>query len=77
MLMSKDKDSKDPEMNARIAQIEGLAAEVFGNSYKSARWLDTPNCAINGQLPIALLQTTRGAKIVETILGRIAHGIFS
>jgi uncharacterized protein (DUF2384 family) len=37
-------------------------------------WLQRPNRALNGELPIRLLDTDIGARQVEDILGKIEHG---
>ena len=43
----------------------------------AARWLRRPNRALNGELPIDLLDTDVGARQIEDVLGRIAHGVVS
>ena len=59
----------------RIARVAGHAVSVFGAEDKAATWLRRPNRALNGELPIRLLDTDVGARQVEDILGRIEHGI--
>ncbi|RTL40605.1 MAG: DUF2384 domain-containing protein [Candidatus Melainabacteria bacterium] len=68
---------EESDLIARIARIHDFAVEVFGNSPKAHKWLRTPNRALNGHLPLGLLRSDYGARIVESILGRIAHGIYS
>jgi putative toxin-antitoxin system antitoxin component (TIGR02293 family) len=44
---------------------------------KASRWLQTPNRALEGELPFNLLDTDAGVQSVETVLGRIAFGVYS
>jgi putative toxin-antitoxin system antitoxin component (TIGR02293 family) len=62
---------------ARIARVALTALETFGNRAKSEAWLRRPNRALQGNLPIDLLDTDDGARLVEEVLGRLAYGIFS
>lgn len=66
----------ESEKLARLLRINEIAAEVFGKS-NGHRWLRTPNRAMNGHLPLELVRTEFGARIVETILGRIEHGLYT
>lgn len=59
----------------RLARIQALADEVFGRRDEARAWLREPNGALGGQLPLALLDTEEGGRLVEAVLGRIAHGI--
>jgi putative toxin-antitoxin system antitoxin component (TIGR02293 family) len=62
---------------ARLIWILDFAEEVFGAHEKAKKWLRTPNRALKGFCPIELLESDYGARIVETLLGRIQHGIYS
>jgi putative toxin-antitoxin system antitoxin component (TIGR02293 family) len=62
---------------ARVARILAIADETFGNSHKTHRWLRKPNRGLGGQVPLELLLTEAGARLVEQALGRIDHGIFA
>jgi putative toxin-antitoxin system antitoxin component (TIGR02293 family) len=61
----------------RLARIAARAAEVLGSTEKASRWLQRPNRALGGRIPLALLDTDAGTREVEEILGRIEHGVFS
>lgn len=61
----------------RVARIMSLSIEVLGTKEKAKEWLSTPNRALGGEKPLSLLDTDIGAKQVEEVLGRIAHGVFS
>lgn len=59
----------------RAARVIAAAEETFGSQEKAAKWLRRPTTALDGDQPIALLDTTEGASQVEALLARIDHGI--
>jgi putative toxin-antitoxin system antitoxin component (TIGR02293 family) len=59
----------------RVARIISLAEDTFANPTKAATWLRRATSALNGEKPLDLLDTEEGAREVETLLTRIAHGI--
>ena len=61
----------------RLAQVFSTAAETLGNEEKAAAWLKTPNRALRGGRPLDQLDTDPGVREVESILGRIAYGVYS
>ena len=60
---------------ARLARIAALAEEVLGDAEKAGHWLQRPNRALAGEAPLGHLATELGAREVEDVLGRIAHGV--
>lgn len=61
----------------RAARVIVRAIEALGSREKAATWLRTANRALRGMTPIALLETDLGARMVERVLGRIEHGVYS
>lgn len=59
----------------RVARVLAAAEETFGNRDNAAAWLRRPTQVLAGESPIDLLDTDEGAREVETLLGRIGHGI--
>ena len=59
----------------RVARVLAAAEETFGSREKAGTWLRRPTTALAGECPLELLDTDEGAREVETLLGRIAHGI--
>ena len=59
----------------RLARIQAIADDVFGRRDEAHAWLREPNGALGGQPPLTLLDTEEGGRLVEAVLGRIAHGI--
>jgi len=62
----------------RLARIAALAEQTHGNPVRAGRWLREPNSALgNAVAPIHWLDTDLGAREVEELLIRIAHGVYS
>ena len=59
----------------RAARIIAMAEETFGERRKAATWLRRPTGALAGEKPLDLLDTDEGAREVESLLGRIGHGL--
>lgn len=59
----------------RAARVIAEVEETLGSEQKAAKWLRRPTTALSGEKPIDLLNTTEGASQVETLLGRINHGL--
>lgn len=59
----------------RMLRIIMMAEDVFANHQKAAAWLRRPNTGLDGEKPLHLLDTDAGAREVELLLGRIAHGL--
>jgi putative toxin-antitoxin system antitoxin component (TIGR02293 family) len=59
----------------RVARVLAIAEETFVNPDKARIWLRRPTDILDGERPLDLLDTEEGAREVETLLGRIAHGI--
>jgi putative toxin-antitoxin system antitoxin component (TIGR02293 family) len=70
-------DGDESDRLYRIARVAAQAFAVFSTEDNAATWLRRPNRALNGESPIHLLDTDVGARQVEDVLGRIAHGIVS
>ena len=59
----------------RAARVLAEAEETFGGPEKAGLWLRRATQALAGECPLDLLDTEEGAREVETLLGRISHGI--
>lgn len=59
----------------RVARFLALARETFGSRDKALRWLRRETTVLEGETPLNLLDTDAGARQVENLLERIAHGI--
>lgn len=68
---------KTSEANAiaRLLRVTEAANKAFGDAAFARRWLALPNPALNQRIPIELAETDAGARDVEDVLGRFAHGV--
>ena len=53
------------------------AKETLGSREKAVRWLQKPNRALGNEVPLRFANTEVGAREVESVLGRIQHGVYS
>ena len=61
----------------RLARVTAEAMNVLGTPEKASRWLQKPNRALGNATPLSELDTDIGVRLVEQLLGRIEHGVFS
>ncbi|MDE0255119.1 MAG: DUF2384 domain-containing protein [Rhodospirillaceae bacterium] len=69
--------SGESDRLARVLDILRLAERTFGESAKAHRWLRAPNGVTGGHRPLDLCSTGEGGRLVETVLGRLAHGVYA
>jgi len=62
---------------ARLLRVTEAAIKAFGDADFARRFLSLPNPALGDRIPNELAETDAGAREVEVILGRIAHGVYS
>ena len=70
-------DADESDRLYRLARIAAQAVAVLGTEEKAATWLRRANRALNGEVPLGLLDTDLGARQIEDVLGRIEHGVVS
>lgn len=68
---------EETDKAVRLARVDRLAANVFGDVAKAHRWLRKPKKALRGETPLAYLATEAGARVVEEMLTQIDHGILA
>ena len=61
---------------ARLLRVLKAARELFQNDENADIFLRSPNPALGERIPIEMAQTDLGAREVETVIGRLSHGIF-
>jgi putative toxin-antitoxin system antitoxin component (TIGR02293 family) len=69
--------ASESDRTVRFARVVAQAKDTFEDVSKAGLWLQTPNRVLKGQRPIDLLDTDAGVRQVETVLGRIAYGVYS
>ena len=62
---------------ARLLRVTEIANRTFGDAAFARKFLSLPNPALGDRIPNELAETDAGAREVEVILGRIAHGVYS
>lgn len=68
-------DLAESDRLLRMVGVVAAAEETFGSDDKAHLWLNRENRALGGETPLAMADTDQGARAVEALLGRIAHGI--
>lgn len=58
----------------RLLRVQTLAEDTFGNKEKANTWLRRRLAELNGETPLDIAQTEAGARVIETILAKIAWG---
>ena len=77
--LAKGEALKPAEADAigRLIRVTEEAEKTFGDADFARKWLSYPNPALADRIPIELAETDAGAREVETILTRIAYGVYS
>jgi putative toxin-antitoxin system antitoxin component (TIGR02293 family) len=58
----------------RLLRMQTLAEETFGSNEKANSWLRRPLAELDAEAPLEMAQTEAGARVIETILAKIAWG---
>jgi putative toxin-antitoxin system antitoxin component (TIGR02293 family) len=58
----------------RLMRVQSLAEETFADPNKANLWLRRPLMELGGETQLVVAQTEAGARVIETILGKIAWG---
>jgi putative toxin-antitoxin system antitoxin component (TIGR02293 family) len=61
----------------RAARLLTIATDVLEDVEAATRWLKSPQRALGGAIPLQRAATDVGAREVETLLGRMEHGVFT
>lgn len=62
---------------SRIARVAALAGRTFGKADRAHAWLHRPCTALAGRVPLTLLGTDAGSRLVEDELTRIEDGVYA
>ncbi len=69
--------SSESDRVVRFALLFGKAVEALESKKNARIWLTTPQYGLGGAIPLEYAETEVGAREVEDLLGRIAHGVYS
>ena len=70
-------DRAESDRLVRFARLFARASETLGGPEGARSWLAAPAMAFHGEAPLDFADTEIGAREVEALLGRLAHGVFS
>jgi putative toxin-antitoxin system antitoxin component (TIGR02293 family) len=65
---------EESDRAVRLVRTQTLAEDTFGSKEKANVWLRRPLSELNGETPLDIAQTEAGARVIETILAKIAWG---
>lgn len=65
---------EESDRAVRLVRIQTVAEDTFGSKEKAAIWLRGPLSELKGETPLDIAQTETGARVIETILAKIAWG---
>jgi putative toxin-antitoxin system antitoxin component (TIGR02293 family) len=66
---------EESDRAVRLLRIQTIAENTFGNKEKASIWLRPPLSELNGETSLDMAQTETGARVIETILAKIAWGV--
>jgi len=77
---TKNQELLSPAVSDRILQIASLyehGSIVFGSLDIFKEWLDTPIIALGQKRPKSFIDNGTGISMINDLLGRIEHGVYS
>ena len=60
----------------RVIRVLSLAEVVYGSRERALAWLRKPLARLGGRIPLSLLKTDTGSRIVEELLVQIDEGMY-
>jgi putative toxin-antitoxin system antitoxin component (TIGR02293 family) len=60
----------------RVIRVLSLTESIYGSRERALNWLRKPHARIDGRIPLSLLKTDTGSRIVEELLVQIDEGMF-
>jgi putative toxin-antitoxin system antitoxin component (TIGR02293 family) len=60
----------------RALRVLSLAESVYGSRERALAWLRKPHPRLEGRVPLSLLKTDTGSRMVEELLVQIDEGMF-
>ena len=67
----------ESERLLRVGSVWAKSLDVLEDLPAARRWMTQPKLALGGLTPLRCCDTELGAREVESLLGRIEHGVFS
>lgn len=76
----KDDELLSPVVSDRVLRLASLfryGHTVFGSRALFQQWLKSPVLALGGKPPMDFIHNDTGISMVQDVLGRIEHGVYS
>ena len=68
----------ESERHLRLMKLFDAALELFaGDNAATGRWFFAPRPALDGARPVDLVTTEFGGRMVERLIGRLVHGVYT
>jgi putative toxin-antitoxin system antitoxin component (TIGR02293 family) len=65
---------EESDRAVRLVRIQTIAEETFSDKEKANIWLRRSLAELSGATPLDMIETEAGARVVETILAKLAWG---
>jgi len=65
---------EESDRAVRLLRIQSVAEEAFASKDSAKLWLRRPLAELRGEAPLDVARTEAGARLVETVLAKIAWG---
>lgn len=65
---------EESDRAVRLLRLQTIAEETFGDRKKAGLWLRRPLAELGGETALDIAQTETGARVIETVLAKIAWG---
>jgi putative toxin-antitoxin system antitoxin component (TIGR02293 family) len=68
---------EESERLARLMRMLDLAREIFGDPTRVRDWLSEPKRTLGGRIPLDLMRTEEGGRVLEERLLQLKYGIYA
>jgi putative toxin-antitoxin system antitoxin component (TIGR02293 family) len=65
---------EESDRAVRLVRVQTIAEETFGSKEKAGAWLRRPLAELGSVTPLDVARTESGARVIETVLAKIAWG---
>jgi len=66
--------TEESDRVVRLARIQALTEDAFGDAAKANRWLREPLGILNGKSPLDVARTDSGTRLIEQIIAKLDWG---
>jgi putative toxin-antitoxin system antitoxin component (TIGR02293 family) len=76
----RDEDRLSPEQSNFLYELSRVyvrGQDIFGDQHTFEKWLQRPQMALGREVPLTLLDTSEGFRMVNDLLSQIEYGFYS